>query len=414
MTSKSPVEEPATSAPLSSGPLAGLRILELGHFVAAPFAARLLADLGAEVIKVEPPGGDPVRQWGEQVNGASLWWSMHGRNKLSISLDLKKPRARDIVLGLAAQCDAVIENFRPGQLERWGLGAEALRRVRPDLVIAQISGYGQNGPHRDRPAFGVIGEAVGGLRYLTNRSDPTGEPPVRVGISIGDSAAGLYAALGVVAALWKRDRDGRGRTIDVALSEAVLSLMEGMLPEYGALGKIKQPTGSAIATAAPSNAYPTADGAWILIAANSDPLFRRLAQLIGRPELADMQKYVGNAQRVRNAEELDGIIADWSRQRPSREIFDELDGASIPASFIYTAADCAADPQFRARGMVREVVDPLHGQVLHAGIVPHVPEDPGSIRWAGPALGEHTEPILRDVLGLGAAEMNDLRREGVI
>jgi crotonobetainyl-CoA:carnitine CoA-transferase CaiB-like acyl-CoA transferase len=270
----------------SFGPLTGLRVLEIGHFVAAPFCTRILGDLGADIVKIEPPGGDPVRQWGAQIDGNSLWWSAHGRNKRSVTLNLKSPKARDIVLGLVRDCDVVVENFRPGQLARMGLGDAALREARPDLVIAHISGYGQDGPYRDRAAFGVIGEAIGGLRFLTDHAPGTSDlPPVRVGVSIGDSLAGLYAAFGIVSALWQRDRaagDGKGRTLDVALTEAVLSLMEGMLPEYGALGTIRQPTGSRIPTAAPSSAYPSADGKWILIAANSDPLFARLASLIGR------------------------------------------------------------------------------------------------------------------------------------
>src|SRR6266404_5233065 len=267
--------------PTESGPLSGLRVLEIGHFVAAPFCTRFLGDLGADVIKIEPPTGDPVRQWGGQLNGKSLWWSVHGRNKRSVTLNLKHPKAAAIVLRLVAGCDVLVENFRPGQLAKLGLGDVVLRGARPDLVVAHISGFGQDGPYRNRAAFGVIGEAMGGLRYLTNHPPgPPHSPPVRVGISIGDSIAGLYAAFGIMAALWNRDRTGggRARTVDVALTESILSMMEGMLPEFGALGRIKQPTGGGIATAAPSNAYSTADGQWILIAANSEPLFARLAR----------------------------------------------------------------------------------------------------------------------------------------
>jgi crotonobetainyl-CoA:carnitine CoA-transferase CaiB-like acyl-CoA transferase len=255
----------------STGLLSGLRILEIGHFVAAPFCTRLLADLGAEVIKIEPPGGDPVRQWGKQINGQSLWWSLHGRNKRSVTLNLKHPKAAAIVLRLVAGCDALVENFRPGQLEKLGLGVQALKAARPDLVVAHISDFGQDGPYRDRAAFGVIGEAIGGLRYLSDHPPGTSAlPPVRVGISIGDSVAGVFAAFGIMAALWKRDRlggDRRGRSLDVALTDSILSLMEGMLPEYSALGVVREPTGSRIPTAAPSNAYPTKDAKWILIAA---------------------------------------------------------------------------------------------------------------------------------------------------
>jgi crotonobetainyl-CoA:carnitine CoA-transferase CaiB-like acyl-CoA transferase len=399
--------------------LNGLRILEIGHFVAAPFCTRLLGDLGADIIKIEPPAGDPVRQWGAQVDGKSLWWSMHGRNKRSVTLNLKKPEARDIILRLIESCDAVVENFRPGQLAKLGLGPEVMRGVRPDLVIAHISGFGQDGPYRDRAAFGVVGEAVGGLRYLTNH--PPGEsdlPPVRVGVSIGDSLTGLYAAFGVMAALWERERKGgeaRPRSLDVALSEAVFSLMEGMLPEYGMLGKVKQPTGGGIATAAPSNAYPTADGNWMLIAANSEPLFAKLAALMNRPELAADARYASNQARVENAAALDSLIGDWTRTLDSDTLARRLLEADIPASKTYTAADCAEDPQFRHRGMVRAVSDPQFATpVLQTGIVPRVDDAAGDIRWPGPPLGAHTEEILVGMLGMGPGEVARLRAEGVI
>src|SRR5688572_19601481 len=289
---------------VSHGILSGLRILEIGHFVAAPFCTRLLGDLGADIIKIEPPSGDPVRQWGKQLDGNALWWSAHARNKRCITLNLKHPKAAGIVLRLVESCDALVENFRPGQLGKLGLDKEVLQQARPDLVIAHISGFGQDGPYRDRAAFGVIGEAIGGLRHLTNHPPGTTDlPPVRVGVSIGDSLAGLYAAFGVMAALWQRDKvggDAAGRSIDVALTESVLSMMEGMLPEYGALGKIKQPGGGGIATAAPTNAYPTRDGSWVLIAANSEPLFAKFAALIGRPELVGAPGYDGNRARVQN------------------------------------------------------------------------------------------------------------------
>lgn len=398
--------------------LSGLTVLEIGHFVAAPFCTRLLADLGAEVIKIEPRSGDPVRQWGADVGGESLWWSMHGRNKKSITLDLKSPEARDIVLSLVSRSDVLVENFRPGQLEKLGLGLDVLRGVKPHLIIAQISGYGQTGPGRDRAAFGVIGEAVGGLRYLTNHPPgSTDLPPVRVGISIGDSVAGIYAAFGIMAALWQRDSvagDGAARTIDVALTESVLSLMEGMLPEYGALGLIKQPTGGGIATAAPSNAYATSDGAWVLIAANSEPLFGRLMELIDRPEFVGKEGFRDNRERVANASAIDTIIAEWTRLRTADAALDLLAAADIPSCRAYTAADCASDAQFRARGMVREVEDPRFGTILQAGIVPHIPEGPGQIRWPGPAVGQHNVEIYRDRLGMSDAELAELVSGGVI
>ena len=406
------------SQPALGPVLAGLRVLEIGHFVAAPFCTRLLADLGADVIKVEPRTGDPARQWGEMVDGRSLWWSMHGRNKRSVTIDLKSTRGRELVLRLAAQCDAVIENFRPGQLDRMGLGADVLRRERPGLIVAHLSGYGQDGPGAQRAAFGVIGEAIGGLRYLTNHKPGTVDlPPVRVGVSIGDSIAGLYAAFGVMAALWQRDRqagDGQARTIDVALTESVLSMMEGMLPEYGALGKVRQPSGGAIATAAPSNAYPSADGQWVLIAANSEPLFARLMSLIGAPELAGAPGFASNPERVANAAQLDELIGNWTRRHDAATLVAQLDASDIPNSKAYTAADCAADPQYRARGMVREVPDRHFGSVLHAGMVPHVPESPGTVRWTGPDVGEHTHSVLSELLGLDDDDIEALRREGAV
>jgi len=397
------------------GVLAGLRILEVGHYVAAPFCTRLLGDLGAEIIKVEPPGGDPVRKWGEQVDGHSLWWSMHGRNKRSIVIDMKSERGRDLIAALARKADALVENLRPGQLDRLGLSAETLRAGNPRLVLARISGYGQTGPYRDRAAFGVIGEAIGGLRHLTNHAPGvTDLPPVRVGVSIGDSIAGLYAAFGVVAALWARDRDERAHDVDVALSESVLSMMEGMLPEYGRLGKIKAPTGGAIATAAPSNAYPSADGGWVLIAANSDPLFARLCDLMGRPSLARDERFQDNPGRVRHAAELDAMIAAWTTVQDSADMIAALEAADIPNSKIYTAEDCAADEQYLFRDMVREVRDPLIGTVLQSGIVPYVPTAPGTVRWTGQPAGAQTDDILRGILGLGPEDIASLRDDKVV
>lgn len=400
----------------SAGILEGLRVLELGHFVAAPFCTRLLGDLGADVIKVEPRGGDPVRKWGAQVDGRSLWWSMHGRNKRSITLDLKKPDARAVILDLVRECDVLVENFRPGQLAKLGLSIETLREVRPELVVAQISGYGQDGPYHKRPAFGVIGEAMGGLRYLTNAPPgETGLPPVRVGVSIGDSIAGLYAAFGIMAELWRLQKfGGPGNTIDVALTEAVLSMMEGMLPEYGALGIVKQPTGGAIATAAPSNAYPTQDGEWVLIAANSEPLFERLATLMQAPQLLADSRFQDNPSRVANAVALDAMIASWTSQSSYAALDAALEAAGIPSCKAYTAADCATDPQFLHRGMVREVTDNNLGTVLQAGIVPHVRERPGQIRWTGPDVGEHSSEILSELLGYDQAIIANLQEKGVI
>ena len=399
-----------------TAPLAGIRVLELGHYVAAPFATRLLADLGAEVVKVEPPGGDPVRQWGARYKGSAPWWSVHARNKRCISLDLKKPEARRIVLELVRSCDALVENFRPGQLAAMGLGEAELRAVRPDLVIARVSGYGQDGPGRDQAAFGVIGEAIGGLRHLTDHKPGTSDlPPVRVGVSIGDSIAGIYAALGVVAALLRRGRTGAGGTVDVALSEAVFSLLEGALPEYGALGTVRQPTGGAIATAAPTNAYRSRDGVWMLIAANSDPLFRKLAAAMGRPELADRPEFSGNQARCAHAAALDGLIGDWAATLDVAALDAALGAAGIPHTRAFTVADIAADPQFRARQMVQEVDDPLlGGPILHPGVVPRMDGVSPVPRSTGPAVGADNESVLRELLGLDAGRVAALKADGVL
>ena len=397
----------------ADAPLAGFRILELGHYIAAPFATRLLGDLGAEIIKVEPPGGDPVRQWGARHNGSAPWWSVHARNKRCISLDLKRPEARRVVLDLARHCDALVENFRPGQLARMGLGEAELRAARPDLVIARISGYGQDGPGRDRAAFGVIGEAVGGLRHLTDHPPGTSDlPPVRVGVSIGDSVAGIYGALGVVAALLRRGRTGRGGDVDVALTESVLSLLEGALPEYGTLGTVRQPTGGGIATAAPTNAYRARDGVWMLIAANSDPLFAKLAAAMGRPGLAADPDYAGNQARCANAAALDRLIGEWTATLGAAELDAALADADIPHTRVHTIADIAADEQFLARAMVQEVADPLLGPVLHPGVVPRMDGVPALPRSTGPAVGADTRAVLRDLLGYDAATIERLAAAG--
>lgn len=398
-----------------TAPLAGIRVLELGHYIAAPFATRLLGDLGADIIKIEPPGGDPVRQWGARYKGSAPWWSVHARNKRCISLDLKKPEARAIVLDLVRSCDALVENFRPGQLAKMGLGEAELRAAKPDLVIARISGYGQDGPGRDQAAFGVIGEAIGGLRHLTDHKPGTSDlPPVRVGVSIGDSVAGIYAALGVVSALLRRDRTGKGGDIDVALSEAVFSLLEGALPEYGALGTVREPGGGGIATAAPSNAYRSRDEIWMLIAANSDPLFRKLAALMGQPALANDPEYGDNQARCANVAALDRIIGAWAATLDVDALGDVLAGAGIPHTRVFTVADIAADPQFRARQMVQEVDDPTLGAILHPGVVPKMDGLSSVPRSTGPAIGADSTEILRDVLGYDADKIAALQAEGVL
>jgi formyl-CoA transferase len=388
-------------------PLAGLKVLEIGHYIAAPFCTRILADLGAEVIKLEPPGGDPFRGWGAAKDGHSVWFSIHGRNKLSVELDLKKDR--EILLKLAARADVLVENLRAGQLERLKIGPDVLLAANPRLVIARISGYGQDGPYRDKPAFGAIGEAMGGLRHLTGypAGDPnTGSalPPPRCGISISDDLAGLYAAIGLLSAVWQRDAmgTGRGRVIDVNLVDSVFSLMEGMLPEYALDGRIRQPAGAALETAAPTNTYPCADGKWLCVAGNSDLIFARLMAAIGRPELAADPAYATNGLRCEHRAELDAVIAGWTRTMAAKEAEAVLESAEVPCSRLFDIADCSADPHFIDRKAVQTVDDPLTGRTLHPGPAIRLdgerPED--VVRWTGPAVGAHTDHVLHTLLGL--------------
>jgi formyl-CoA transferase len=401
--------------------LATLRILELGHYIAAPFATRVLADLGADVIKVEPPGeGDPVRTWGAPLDGKSLWWSVHGRNKRSVTLDLRRPEGQALALKLVAQADVVVENYKPGQLERWGLGPDALEAVRPGLVMVRISGFGQTGPHAKRAGFGVIGEAKGGLRHLCAHPGDVSElPPVRTGVSIGDSITGLYGALGALAAVIDQRATGRKkvRVIDAALGEAVLSVLEGTLPEYGALGIVRQPTGSTVPTTAPSNAYRSKDGAWVIIGANSNPLWKALSALMGQPELAEDPRFVDNRTRVANARELDGLIGAWVGTLEATDAIDRLEGANIPASKVYTVADIASDPQFQSRKMVTAVADPEFGRdILHPGVVPVVSDldRDAQIRWPGAAVGQHNADVYGGLLGLSADDIGKLGETGII
>lgn len=406
-----------------SGPLQDLRIVEFGHFIAAPFATRVLADMGAEVIKVEPPDGDPVRSWGAQIDGRSLWWSVHGRNKRCVTLNLKAPEAREIALELVARADAVVENFRPGLMEKFGLGPEDLAGVKPGCVLVRISGFGQTGPRRLDPSFGMIGEAIGGIRHLTGYPpEVTDLPPVRTGVSLGDSVAGLYGAIGLLAALHERrarpPAEGTpARVVDVALTESVLSLLEGMLPEYGALGRIRGPNGARIPTAAPSSAYRCADGAWIVIGGNSQPLFEKLCELMRKPDLARDPDFADNPSRVKNVDALDAAISAWVARRPAEEVVMDLENAGIPASKIYTVADIVADAQYRSREGVRAVPDPvLHQDILHPTPVPRF-EGVGTgegIAWTGPAVGAHNEDVFGRLLGLAPDRIAVLRDSGAI
>ena len=387
-----------------AGPLAGLKVVELGQLIAGPFAAKTLADFGAEVIKIEPPahdanpGGDPLRQWRLLHNGTSVWWQVQSRNKQSVALDLKDAASRDIVRALIAEADVLIENFKPGVMEAWGLGFDALSAANPGLVMLRISGYGQTGPYRDRPGFGVVAEAMGGLRHLT--AEP-GRVPVRVGVSIGDTLASLHGVIGILMALQHRHASvtpdapkGRGQVVDVALYEAVFNCMESLLPEYSAFGAVREPAGSALPGIAPSNAYPCADG-WVLIAGNGDSIFKRLMAAIARDDLAHDPTLAGNAGRVARVAEVDAAIGAWTAPRTVIDVLDLLNRAAVPAGRIYTAKDIAEDPHYRAREMIQRVTTADGLEIDLPGIVPKLSLTPGAITRRAPLLGEDTEAVLR-------------------
>ncbi len=398
------------TAPAPAGPLAGLKVLELGQLIAGPFAAKTLADFGADVIKIEPPaGGDPLRQWRLLHEGTSVWWQVQSRNKRSVALDLKDPEARQIARRLIDEADVLVENFKPGVMEAWGLGYEELSRSNPRLVMLRISGYGQSGPYKDRPGFGVVAEAMGGLRYLS--AEP-GRVPVRVGVSIGDTLASLHGVIGVLMALQHRHTSGRGQVVDVALYEAVFNCMESLLPEYSAFGVVREPAGSALPGIAPSNAYACRDG-WVLVAGNGDSIFKRLMTAIGRDDLARDPALAGNAGRVAQVERIDAAIGDWTARHDVAQVLDALTAAQVPAGRIYNARDIAEDPHYRARGML-QTVQSADGLTLEVpGIVPTLSETPGGITRRAPKLGEHTEAVLREV-GVTAEQLAALRARGVV
>jgi formyl-CoA transferase len=393
----------SAAAPSSTrtGPLAGLKVIELGQLIAGPFAAKTLADFGAEVIKIEPPvGGDPLRQWRLLHNGTSVWWQVQSRNKRSVALDLKDAASRDIVRTLIAEADVLVENFKPGVMEDWGLGYEALSRDNPGLVMLRISGYGQTGPYRDRPGFGVVAEAMGGLRHLS--AEP-GRVPVRVGVSIGDTLASLHGVIGILMALQHRHATispdapkGHGQVIDVALYEAVFNCMESLLPEYSAFGTVREPAGSALPGIAPSNAYACADG-WVLVAGNGDSIFKRLMAAIGRDDLALDPQLAGNAGRVARVAEIDAAIGAWTTPRRVVDVLETLNAANVPAGRIYTAKDIAEDPHYRARGMLERVTTADGLAVEVPGIVPKLSLTPGAITRRAPKLGEDTAAVLQEL-----------------
>lgn len=394
-----------------TGPLAGLKVVELGQLIAGPFAAKTLADFGADVVKIEPPGtGDPLRKWRLLKDGTSVWWQVQSRNKKSVALDLKDLQAQEIVRRLAAEADVLVENFRPGAMEGWGLGPDALLALNPRLVMLRISGYGQTGPYRDRPGFGVVGEAMGGLRHLT--AEP-GRVPVRVGVSIGDTLAALHGVIGILMALHERNRSGRGQVVDVALYEAVFNCMESLLPEYSAFGAVREPSGSALPGIAPTNAYLCGDGGYALVAGNGDSIFKRLMQAIGRPDLANDPELADNAGRVRRVQELDAAIGTWTKERTVAEALRVMDAAGVPAGRIYTIADIAGDPHYAARGMLQALDTGDGATMLVPGIVPKLSRTPGGQHRLAPALGQDTEAVLREV-GVTPDQIAALRARGVI
>ena len=395
-----------------TAPLNGIRVIEIGTLIAAPFAARLMAEFGAEVIKIEAMGqGDPLRKWRKLHEGTSLWWYLQSRNKKSLALNLKSPEGIAIVKQLAESTDVLIENLRPGALEKLGLGWDVLHALNPKLTLVRISGYGQTGPYRDRPGFGAIGEAMGGIRYTTGTP---GTPPARVGVSLGDSLASMHAVMGALMALLRvKTGQGDGQIVDVSLAESVFNVMESLVPEYDMLGHIRERSGGALPGIAPSNTYPTADGAYVVIAGNSDPIFKRLMLAIGRSDLGENPEFAHNDGRAAQCELLDEAISVWSSSLPIDEVLRVLEQAEVPAGRIYNVADIVADPHYQARGMILDAELPGGAAVKMPGIVPKLSETPGEVNWQGPSLGQHTDSVL-DSLGITAADIQRLKQEGVV
>ena len=395
-----------------TGPLQGVRVIEIGTLIAAPFAARLMGEFGAEVIKIESLGqGDPLRKWRKLHEGTSLWWYLQSRNKKSLSLNLKSAEGIDIVKRLAESADVLIENLRPGALEKLGLGWDVLHALNPKLTLVRISGYGQSGPYRDRPGFGAIGEAMGGIRYTTGTP---GSPPARVGVSLGDSLASMHAVMGALMSLLRvKTGQGDGQVVDVSLAESVFNVMESLVPEYDMLGHVRERSGGALPGIAPSNTYPTADGAYVVIAGNSDPIFKRLMQAIGRDDLGENPAFAHNDGRAAQSDLLDAAISAWSSALPIDEVLKALEQAEVPAGRIYNVADIVADPHYQARGMILDAELPGGASVKMPGIVPKLSDTPGSVNWQGPALGQHTDSVLGE-LGMTAADIAQLKASGVV
>lgn len=396
-----------------TGPLSDLRVLEMGQLLAGPFCGQLLGDFGAEVVKVEQPGvGDPMRQWGrEKPYGESLWWPVVARNKKSVTVDLRTPGGQDLLRRLVAHADIVIENFRPGTLERWNLGYEQLTAINPRMVLVRVTGFGQTGPYASRAGYGSIGEAMGGLRYITGEPD---RPPSRTGISIGDSLAGTFAALGALMAVHARERTGRGQVVDAAIYEAVLAMMESLVPEYVTAGYTRERTGAVLPNVAPSSLYPTADGDSILIGANQDTVFRRLAQAMDVPELAEDPRYATHAARGGHYRELDERIAEWTSSHAADKLLSLLEDHGVPAGRIYRAQDMLADPHFAAREAIVRLPHPVFGELAMQNVVPRLSDTPGQVHGVGPNLGQHTDEVLRELLNLSDEDIAQLRGDGAI
>jgi crotonobetainyl-CoA:carnitine CoA-transferase CaiB-like acyl-CoA transferase len=402
-------EESASEEP--SGPLHGIRVLELGQVVAGPFCGQMLADQGADVVKVEPPRvGDVLRQWGWGPDQRdSLWWRVAGRNKRSITVDLRTPDGQDLVRHLARDVDIMVENFRPGTMERWGLGYDVLSNINPGLILVRISGFGQTGPYAKRPGYAAIGEAMGGLRALTGYAD---RPPTRVGVSLGDSLTGLMGAWGAVCALQARQRTGRGQVVDASIFESVLAITEGLVPEWHVARLQRERSGPTLPGIAPSNVYPTTDG-HVLIAANQDSVFRRLTAVMERPEIADDPRYVDHRARGQHMAHLDHVIGVWTQQFSSAELLEKLHAGGVPSGLVYEPADMIADPHFQARRSLVEVPDDDHGSIVMPGVAPRLSETPGRVRWRGPLLGQHTDDVLTSA-GLTADDITKLHETGVV
>ena len=397
--------------PPSPAALAGVRVIEMGQLIAGPFAGKTLGEFGADVVKIEPPGaGDPLRNWRLIKNGTSVWWQVQSRNKRSVAIDLRQAEGQQLARQLIAEADVLVENFRPGTLEGWGLSPDELHALNPGLVILRISGYGQTGPYRDLPGFGVIGEAMGGLRHLT--AEP-GRVPVRVGVSIGDTLAALHGVIGVMMALYHRQvHGGAGQVIDVALHEAVFNVMESLIPEYSAFGAVREAAGSALPGIAPSNAYPCQDG-WVLVAGNGDSIFKRLMATIGRDDLGQAPDLADNAGRVARVAEIDAAIGAWTQPRTVQQVMDALATARVPAGKVYTAKDIAEDPHYRARDMILQQRT-RDGDTLEVpGIVPKLSATPGTVRSNAPHVGDDTDAVLRE-MGLSAEQIATLRGRGIV